>query len=211
MPMPAGVNDEQAIAPLPVESAPAPGEPLLAPRPSARTATRTSAAFGAVEVGPPVSRLVAAPRGGAGAPAGVAPVPGTPPAARPERCPSCAARVRPEQDWCSLCHASLLPAEPAPAVPAAPVPVPREASAAPVARVTEDDDGQLALDFAAPRPPAVDEAEVARMLGALARSDRPAPRGLGSRQAKVAVAVGGGLGLTALLLGAMTAIGAVLG
>ncbi|ABS04704.1 hypothetical protein [Kineococcus radiotolerans] len=206
MPMPAGVNDEQAIAPVPVESAPAPGEPLLAPRPSVRTATRTSAAFGAVEVGPPVSRLVARPE--PGAPAGVPPVPGTPPAARPARCPSCAARVRPEQDWCSLCHASLLPAEPAPAVP---VPAPREASAAPVARVTEDDDGQLALDFAAPRPPAVDEAEVARMLGALARSDRPAPRGLGSRQAKVAVAVGGGLGLTALLLGAMTAIGAVLG
>lgn len=203
--MRAGVNDEQA-RPLPVGDldgfAPLDDRGLLpAPRHAGRDTTRTSAAFGAVEVGPPVSRLAHEPV--------AAPAPAGPVVARPERCPSCAARVRPEQDWCSLCHASLLPA-PAPVVTAAPAPVRREV---PPARVVEDEDGQLALDFEQPRPeaPPVDEVEVERMLGALARADVRGPRGLQSRQAKIAVAVGGGLGLTALLLGGMTALGAVLG
>ncbi len=206
--MRAGVNDEKA-RPLPVGDlhgfAPLDDQGLLpAPRHAGRDTTRTSAAFGAVEVGPPVSRLAQEPV--------AAPAPAGPVVARAERCPSCAARVRPEQDWCSLCHASLLPA-PAPVVIAPVVtaaPVRREL---PPARVVEDEDGQLALDFEQPRPaaPAVDEAEVERMLGALARTDVKGPRGLQSRQAKIAVAVGGGLGLTALLLGGMTALGVVLG
>jgi hypothetical protein len=206
--MRAGVNDEQA-RPLPVGDlhgfAPLDDQGLLpAPRHAGRDTTRTSAAFGAVEVGPPVSRLAREPV--------PAPEPEGPVVARAERCPSCAARVRPEQDWCSLCHASLLPA-PAPVVIAPVVttaPVRREV---PLARVVEDEDGQLALDFEQPRSdaPAVDEAEVERMLGALARTDVKGPRGLQSRQAKIAVAVGGGLGLTALLLGGMTALGVVLG
>lgn len=177
----------------------------LTPRSSRpRHSTTTSDAFGALDVGLPVNRL----------PEPVAPAVQelpvqVPVAARPERCPSCGARVRVEQDWCSLCHASLLPA-PAPVATAAPAPVRREV---PPARVVEDEDGQLALDFEQPRPeaPPVDEVEVERMLGALARADVRGPRGLQSRQAKIAVAVGGGLGLTALLLGGMTALGAVLG
>ncbi|NAZ77538.1 hypothetical protein GTQ99_19285, partial [Kineococcus sp. T13] len=80
------MSDEQAAA------TPHPPHPATR-RAAERTATRTSAAFGAVEVGPPVSRL---------APAEPQPEPRPEPvaAARPQRCPSCAARVRPEQDWC---------------------------------------------------------------------------------------------------------------
>jgi hypothetical protein len=215
--MPAGVNDEQAST-LPVEDphgfAPLDDQGLLlAPRHSARTTTRTGDAFGAVEVGPPVSRLAPGPpagvvtdlRGETRVPSATGPVAG-----RPERCPSCAARVRPEQDWCSLCHASLLPGR---APRPEPSPSPSAPRAVPVARISEEEDGQLALDFEQPRPeaPAVDEAEVERMLGALARTDRPGVRGLQSKQAKIAVMLGGGLGLTALLLGGMTALGAVLG
>ncbi|NAZ78282.1 hypothetical protein GTQ99_23160, partial [Kineococcus sp. T13] len=88
----------------------------------------------------------------------------------------------------------------------APVPAPSAAGAL----VREDADGQLLLDLAPPAPP-LDEAEVERMLTALARADERGVRGLGSRRAKVAVAVGGGAGLTALLLAAMTALGALAG
>lgn len=190
----------------------------LTPRSSRpRHSTTTSDAFGALDVGLPVNRL----------PEPVAPAVQelpvqVPVAARPERCPSCGARVRVEQDWCSLCHASVLPqAEPAPepALEPAPVVAPESvltpAVAVPAVRVREDEDGQLALDFddpVEPTPrPGVDETEVSRMLGVLARTSGGAPRGLGTRQARIAVAVGGGLGLTALLLGGMTALGSVLG
>ena len=33
------------------------------------------------------------------------------------RCPACGSRIRPEESWCSLCHHSLLAAEPAAAQP----------------------------------------------------------------------------------------------
>lgn len=197
--MPAGVTDEPLFG---GETSPGTEDLLLAPRHSTRSVTRTSEAFGAVEVGPPVSRLAPEPE-----PAAVRPLPAT---ERPERCPSCDARVRAEQDWCSLCHASLLPAPTPPSVTA---PVTTPVSGPRAVRVLEDADGQLALDFDEPRAqaPAVDEEEVARMLGVLARSDERGLRGLRSRQAKLVVAIGGGLGLTALLLGGMTALGAVFG
>jgi len=188
----------------------------LTPRSVGRHAVTTSEAFGSREVGPPVSRL-AEPE-----PVVEKLVEPAPVAVRPERCPSCGARVRAEQDWCSLCHASVLPTpepEPEPVVRAVPVAAPVAASVAAsvTGRVREDEDGQLALDFETPAGPApelspeLDEAEVSRMLGVLAATSTSAPRGLGSRQAKIAVAVGGGLGLTALLLGGMTALGSVLG
>lgn len=231
--MPAGVSPDLRPAPSPGTGAeqpasfldelyPGEGDQLeLTPRSSRpQHSTSTSDAFGGVDVGMPVSRLAGAaqeqPPAGALAPPARVPV-----AARPERCPSCGARVRAEQDWCSLCHASVLPV-PQPVPVPLPVPVPpsasapvRDPAAAPAVRVSEDSDGQLALDFdttpEAPPRPAVDEAEVSRMLGALARTSSAAPRGLGTRQARIAVAVGGGLGLTALLLAGMTALGSVLG
>ncbi|WP_106208297.1 hypothetical protein [Kineococcus rhizosphaerae] len=180
-----------------------------APR-ATRASTTTSEAFGAVEVGRPVSRLAPVPPAPAPAPAASTAAPA---AARPDRCPSCGARARAEQDWCSLCHTSLLPAPagevapPGTAAPAVPAPVPPGA-----VRVREDDDGQLALDFEAPaaRPP-LDEAEVARMLGALSSAQQAGPRGLGSRRAKVLVAAGGAVGLTAVLLGGGALLGSVLG
>ncbi|MEW1957239.1 hypothetical protein [Kineococcus sp. NPDC059986] len=177
-----------------------------APRRGPRHATTTSAAFGQVEVGPPVSRIPVAGPEAEPAP----PVPPAAPAAAPERCPSCGARTRPEETWCSLCHTSLLPTAapvPEPALPAAPA-----ASTAPAAaRVVEGDDGQLALDLGEPEPPALDQAEVDRMLGALSREGGGGLRGLGSRRAKVLVAAGGAAGLTALLLGGMAVLGSVLG
>ncbi|WP_380175109.1 hypothetical protein ACFEMC_07640 [Kineococcus sp. DHX-1] len=195
-----------------------------APRRGARHETATSAAFGGVEVGPPVSRL-AVPEVAPGS-AEPAPVEPAPVATAPERCPSCGSRTRPEERWCSLCHTSLLPV-PAPA----PAPAPAIAASAPAAvrpvavpvpaapRVLEDEDGQLALDLqtpdasadGTPGPPALDEAEVDRMLGALSREGGTGLRGLGSRRAKVLVAAGGATGLTALLLGGMAVLGSVLG
>ncbi|NYD21073.1 hypothetical protein [Kineococcus aurantiacus] len=192
---------------------PAEGEDLgWAPRRAAAGSapTATSAAFGAVEVGAPVSRL-AAPV----APAPAAPVPA--PVARPDRCPSCGARARAEEDWCSLCHTSLLPAPAARATSVISVTPETPVAAGPAAdraavRVLEDEDGQLALDLQAPaRQPTLDEAEVARMLGALSSSQRTGPRGLGSPRAKALVAAGGALGLTALLLGGGTLLGSLLG
>lgn len=183
------------------------GELPLVPRGSARDATTTSAAFGGVDVGPPVSRLPAP----APAEPDTAPGPAPAPVARPQRCPACGARARAEQDWCSLCHTSLLPVAPAPTAPAAPV---AGGVTDPAARVLEGEDGQLVLDFgpaATASRAALDDDEVERMLGALARSGGAGPRGLGTRKAKVALAAGGALGLSALLLGAMTALGAVLG
>ncbi|WP_432537064.1 hypothetical protein [Kineococcus arenarius] len=156
-----------------------------AARRDARAGTRTSAAFGSVDVGPPVSRLPVAPAPGAAA----APV------LPPQRCPSCAARVRAGQQWCSLCHASLAPLAAPPAEPPAPAggPAPTPATAPA---------GGTALP---------DEQEVERMLRALAESAGAPVRGLGSPRAKVAVAAGGGLVLTLLLLLAMTVLGALAG
>ncbi len=192
-----------------------------APRRGPRHDTSTSAAFGGVEVGPPVSRL-AAPR--RRPPPSSPPPRGGPRRRRAERCPSCGSRTRPEERWCSLCHTSLLPV-PAPVVAApAPTAVRPTAVPAPAApRVLEDEDGQLALDLEtlgetpgrtpgeAPDAPALDEAEVDRMLGALSREGGTGLRGLGSRRAKVLVAAGGATGLTALLLGGMAVLGSVLG
>ncbi|WP_432511893.1 hypothetical protein [Kineococcus sp. SYSU DK001] len=192
------------------------GDLPLVPRGSARDATTTSAAFGGVDVGPPVSRL--SPPAPLPEPVPVPPAP----SAGPQRCPSCGARARAEQEWCSLCHTSLRPA-PAPTAPVgqraatpdeAPDEAPGEAPGPAPARVVEDGDGQLLLDLgpAATGPRAgVDEDEVERMLDALARSGGAGPRGLGTRKAKVLLAAGGALGLSALLLGAMTALGAVVG
>ncbi|GAB3453623.1 hypothetical protein [Kineococcus endophyticus] len=197
-----------------------------APRRGPRHDTSTSAAFGGVEVGPPVSRLAAPEE--APAPVEPSPLAAAPVAAVPERCPSCGSRTRPEERWCSLCHTSLLPV-PAPVVAApAPTAVRPTAVPAPAApRVLEDEDGQLALDLEtlgetsgrtpggtpgeAPDAPALDEAEVDRMLGALSREGGAGLRGLGSRRAKVLVAAGGATGLTALLLGGMAVLGSVLG
>ncbi|WP_432562825.1 hypothetical protein [Kineococcus sp. SYSU DK003] len=181
-------------------------ELALTPRSAAPAGTRTSAAFGGREVGPPVSRLTA-PVEEPG------PVPG--PVARPQRCPSCGARVRAEQEWCSLCHTSLLPT---PAPESAPEPAPEPVAAPAVLEagvlVREDEDGQLALDLgAATRAgrPALDAGQVERMLGDLARTSARPVRGLGSRKAKVLVAAGGAAGLTALLLGGTAVLGAILG
>ncbi|WP_432541135.1 hypothetical protein [Kineococcus sp. SYSU DK002] len=201
------------------------GDLPLVPRGSARDATTTSAAFGGVDVGPPVSRL--SPPDPLPEPA-PEPAPGPGPgsaalAARPQRCPSCGARARAEQDWCSLCHTSLLPAPAAPAPVGQRTPAPTDrADEAPgevpgpaAARVVEGEDGQLALDFGPAATTGaravLDEDEVERMLGALARSGGAGPRGLGTRRAKVLLAAGGALGLSALLLGAMTVLGAVVG
>lgn len=196
-----------------------------APRRGPRHDTATSAAFGGVEVGPPVSRLTAPEE----APAPVEPAPVAVVPTAPERCPSCGSRTRPEERWCSLCHTSLLPAPaPAPVVVPAPAAVRPTSVPAPAApRVLEDEDGQLALDLEtlgetpgqtpgetageAPDAPALDEAEVDRMLGALSREGGAGLRGLGSRRAKVLVAAGGAAGLTALLLGGMAVLGSVLG
>ncbi|WP_432507491.1 hypothetical protein [Kineococcus arenarius] len=150
-----------------------------------RAGTRTSAAFGAVDVGPPVSRLPAAPAPGAAA----APV------VPPQRCPSCAARVRAGQQWCSLCHASLAPAAAPPALVEEPAGEPATVAATAPA-------GGTALPG---------QEEVERMLRALAESAGAPVRGLGSPRAKVAVAAGGGLALTLLLLLAMTVLGALAG
>lgn len=188
-----------------------------APRRGARHETTTSAAFGGVEVGPPVSRLAAPEE--APAPADPAPAAVVPTA--PERCPSCGSRTRPEERWCSLCHTSLLPV-PTPAPVAVPTPAavrPTSVPAPAAPRVLEDEDGQLALDLEtlddaagpASDAPALDEAEVDRMLGALSREGGTGLRGLGSRRAKVLVAAGGAAGLTALLLGGMAVLGSVLG
>ncbi|MGI4894810.1 MAG: hypothetical protein ACRYF3_06835 [Janthinobacterium lividum] len=211
----------------------------LAPRVSSRTATRTSSHFGAVEVGPPVSRLVPTPEDESDSnDPGVQVISDPSVDSSLERCPSCSARVRTGQDWCSLCHASLRP-EPVPA--AEPVTSGGPASArldtTSHPETTSNPDGtppagsagdmaelQLELDFEGlgtdpattpdaepPNAPALDEAEVARMLRTLAASDAPMPRGLSNPRAKVLISVGGGLGLTALLLGGMTLLGAITG
>ncbi len=50
-----------------------------------------------------------------------------------DRCPSCAASVRPDAQWCSQCYADLRPAPPPPPPPApAPAPVPEQLPPAPV-------------------------------------------------------------------------------
>ncbi|MEZ0164043.1 hypothetical protein AB2L27_04590 [Kineococcus sp. LSe6-4] len=185
-----------------------------APRRGPRPVTTTSAAFGGVEVGPPVSRLpvpAAEPAVEPAAEPAVEPaVEPAPAAVAPSRCPSCGSRTRPEEAWCSLCHTSLLPV-PTPVPSPGPAPHPAPAPAPAAARVVEDADGQLALDLGAPERPAFDEAEADRMLGALSREGGAGVRGLGSRRAKVLVAAGGAAGLTALLLGAMAVLGAVVG
>jgi len=141
------------------------------------------------------------------------------------RCPSCASRVGPREEWCSLCHAALRPdAAPSPASAAAP-PVPAvevaavEVSAAEVAAAEVAALQLPAAETPAPAPhapdaaapeldPEVVEGMLAQLAGAAAR---PGLRGLPSTQARVLVAALGGLGLTGLLLLAMTAAGAVLG
>ncbi|MEZ0490734.1 hypothetical protein AB2L28_00600 [Kineococcus sp. TBRC 1896] len=185
------------------------------PRRGPRPTTATSAAFGGLEVGPPVSRLAVPAPGQAPAPAPAGPARA---AVAAQRCPSCGARTRPEESWCSLCHTSLLPAPVPPTTPATSAtpatPAPGPAPSRP-ARVVEDDGGQLALDLGAPAGtpgrPALDEAEVERMLGALSRQGGTGLRGLGSRRAKVLVAAGGAAGLTALLLAGTAVLGSVLG
>ncbi|WP_432495099.1 hypothetical protein [Kineococcus auxinigenes] len=168
-----------------------------AARRDARGGTRTSAAFGSVDVGPPVSRLPVDPAPAAAA----APVP-----APPQRCPSCAARVRAGQQWCSLCHASLAPATALPASTTAPTTAPTTRPPAPVEEPAEVPAAAPAEGAALP-----DEEEVERMLRALADSAGAPVRGLGSPRAKIAVAAGGGLALTLLLLLAMTVLGALAG
>jgi len=135
----------------------------------------------------------------------------TPPTAVAERCPSCASRVGPREEWCSLCHAALRPggstssgdtavptAAVVPPVPAAGPPAPADAPGPPAGRGA----GEPELD------PEVVEEMLAQLAGVAAGPDL---RGLASTQAKVLVATLGGLGLTGLLLLAMTAAGAVLG
>lgn len=197
------------------------GEPRhVVPRSATRpVTTRTSAAFGAVDVGPPVSRLAAP------APVVSEPVPTPDPepaALLPERCPHCNARVRGQQ-WCTLCHADL---RPAPRSAAARHASDLDTAALDTAPLDTErpapDVEQLELDFgvpaapAAPVPspptgPALDEEEVERMLRRLATADVARVPALASKQAKVAVAVGGSLGLTALLLGGMALLGSITG
>jgi len=120
--------------------------------------------------------------------------------AAPGRCPSCASRVGPREEWCSLCHAALRPA----VDPVLETPVEQEP---PV-----EDEPPVAVAGEAGDEPALDPEVVDEMLAQLAGAAAgPALRGLASTQAKVLVAALGGLGLTGLLLLAMTVAGAVLG
>ncbi|WP_432546701.1 hypothetical protein [Kineococcus sp. SYSU DK004] len=177
------------------------GDPAAGPRRRAG-ATRTSAAFGDLEVGPPVPRPVVAPAAqvataGPAGPVAAGPADGPGDAERserperperPERCPHCAARVRAEQDWCSLCLAPL------------DAPVPDDPAAGP-AELTAPVEPAGAVE-----PPGPDPEEVERMLAALAGAQGPALPGL-SRRAAVGVAAGGGLALTAVLVLLMTLLG----
>lgn len=178
----------------------------VVPRSATRpVSTRTSAAFGALDVGPPVSRVVTRPA----TPDEVAPPVPASAAPLPERCPTCNARTRGQQ-WCSLCHTDLRPA-PAGATVRAAVPVPAATPESAAAGAPEAE--QLALDFGVPAEPApaLDEEEVERMLRRLAAADVAKVPVLASKQAKVLVAIGGSVGLSAVLLGGMALLGTVTG
>ncbi|NAZ87706.1 hypothetical protein GTR00_16625 [Kineococcus sp. T90] len=71
-------------------------------------------------------------------------------------------------------------------------------------------DDERVGERAGERAGALDEEEVERMLRTLAASGAPV-RGLGSPRARVAVAAGGGLALTLLLVLAMTVLGLLAG
>ena len=164
--------------------------------PGAPSPTRTSPAFGAVEVGPPVSRLTPRDDAASAAPPAAAPAGGD-----PGRCAACGSRVRAGQPWCLLCHADLRTPVPAPA----PVPVRSAATSRP------DPEPVLVEEPVLDQEPVLDEEEVERMLRHLAATGTSRVRGLDSRQARIAVAVGGGVGLAALLLGGTAVLGGITG
>jgi len=155
--------------------------------------------------------------------------------AAPERCPRCAALVRPGAQWCTLCYADLRPA-PAPP-PVAPLP---PAPAAASSDIFDPLTAPLALlergaeELAPAEAPTVGPKEtgwpcascgatvplaepnctscgagfLAGTLPADAVLDRLS-RGAASSQTKAVIMVGGSLGLLALLLAAMYLLGAI--
>lgn len=118
------------------------------------------------------------------------------------RCPSCASRVRPEESWCSLCHADLRPAPEPPG------------STAP-ALVHEEPPEQH--DVPAPDPQEVRRATEV-MLAELAASEAAAGGTslpvvgdrLDSRAARGVVAVVGALVVMLAMFALLTGLGALL-
>ena len=110
------------------------------------------------------------------------------------RCPSCAARTRPRERWCSLCHTPLTApgASPAAAAPAA--------AAVPDAPPADEVAGPPADEVAG--PPADEVAAMLAELAATARGPAPASRGT-----QVLLAAGGAVALAALLLMLLTLAG----
>ena len=130
------------------------------------------------------------------------------------RCPSCGARVVPEQDWCSLCLKPLRAPDPAPH----PGPVSDPGTSAAGEPDLSADDPYAAMqppDALAPHgtlPPGVAEAMLAE-LAATTAADRPlagGPLAGTSRRARLALGCGAALVLALVLVGLLALIGLVL-
>jgi hypothetical protein len=149
------------------------------------------------------------------------------------RCPRCAALVRPEAPWCTLCYADLRPApepepEPehapelsvpeavlAPTVLAAPESVlaeePALAAAGPRGRHSKVTVGEVRPVTEGETTPAEVDALAAQMLAVLAAESKPAlgrfSGEMDSTGVKVGVMVGGVLLVTAILFAAISVVG----
>jgi len=140
------------------------------------------------------------------------------------RCRSCGARLRPDDAWCSLCHAPVatepVPAQWAPPPSAPPADVPEDTPEDVVEPSAVEDDE---LEWTGPRPdpdPEVSAAAdelIAELAVLEARRDRESGigalrqrfGGLSPRAAALVLAAGVGVGLLVVVLLGLTVVGLV--